>query len=54
MHGIDYVRVYCIEGGALLSILYGDLAGRETQKGGHLCMRVADSLWLCSRTSTVL
>jgi len=34
MHGIDYVRVRCIEGGALLSILYGDLDGRETQKGG--------------------
>ena len=34
MHGIDYVRVYCIEGGALLSIPYGELDGRETQKGG--------------------
>ena len=40
MHGIDYVRVRCIEGGALLSILYGDLDGRETQKGGGICVCV--------------
>ena len=53
MHGIDYVRVYCIEGGALLSILCGDLDGRETQKGG-ICVCVWLTHFGCAAESAVL
>ena len=57
MHGIDYARVSCIEGGTLLSVLYGDLDGRKIQKGGGICVHMwlihFDCAWTV-KTSMVL
>ena len=45
------VRAYCIE---LYSVLCADLYGRKFQKGGGMCIHMADSLQCTAETSAML
>ena len=45
------MRTYCIAQGTLLS---GDLNGKEIQKRGDICIRIADSLCRTAETNTTL
>ena len=47
------MRTYCIAQGALL-MLCGDLNGKEIQKKGAICKRIADSLFCTVETNATL
>ena len=44
MYKIDDYWEYSVQFRELYSVLCGDLNGKETQKIGHICICVADSL----------
>ena len=48
------MRTDCIAQGTLYSVLCGDLNEKEIQKGGDICIYIADSLHCTAETNTTL
>ena len=54
LNALEARGTYCIVQGNLLNALYGDPNRKEVQRGGDICVSIADSLCCVIKTDTTL